>query len=232
MTGSVYDRVPMTPAIAALPRWGNMPVPYITKFLADDQDPQGPNPIAPGGLAIDCTCEFGVGRPVFGKQCVRRQRSAMIHRRCNVCGKRITGPAVFTGVAGLEGDGDVIVYSIEAPTCPPCLAYSALTCPKLATEAGRCRLVLLSGDYPIYDRWATGDHGADWTLAAHGQPRREVLPGRWEGALDFHAAVMQLDARKITTLAERMATAAPQPYRELWADPGLRAAPDPQPPTR
>jgi hypothetical protein len=216
LAGSVFQRVPMTPGIDALPKVGDMPVPWITEFVAAGvEDPKYPNFAAHGGLAIDCSCRLGVGRPKIGTQCVKRQRAAMLHRRCNICGKHIDGEAIFVGVAGIGGvNGPPIRYSVEAPSHPTCAAYSALTCPRLSASPRRCLIAVVPGEYPIYDRWVIADN--DTKLVAHGEPRYQIQ-GKWIGALDMH--ITALDPKTVVlTLQEWMTGWAPSQYRELWPD--------------
>lgn len=208
---SVYRRVPMPDDVTALPKLGDMPVPWITEYRVDGHDPKYLNHAAPDGLAIDCTCRLGAGRPQVGKQCVRRQRAAMRHRRCNVCGKHIPGTAIFVGVAAM-GSPDR-VSSIEAPSHPACAAYSALTCPRLVDSPRQCRVAVIAGKYVIFDRWAVAND--ETTVMAHGQPRSQFR-GRWVGALDLHVTVLR--SSNVVTLDEWMTTQAPLVYRELWAE--------------
>jgi hypothetical protein len=216
-TGSVYQRVPKTPAIALLATVGDMPVPWVTEWQVDGVDPKHPNFGALGGLAIDCTCRPGVGTPLLGKQCVRRQREAMLSRRCSVCGVTIDGLAVFAGVSAYTDSGGRLLaaISVEAPTCVDCLAYSALGCPTLAANAARCRLALCDGAYPVYDRWViSGDD--ETTVVEYGHRRMEVLPGVWDGALDFHITGLDHSVAESMLLSDWMRYRAPQPYRNLW----------------
>lgn len=215
---AVWGGMPMPPAVAALPTTGSgMPVVYITQYLPADRaapDPEYPDFDAPGGLAIGCACEFGHGRPQIGKQCPHRQRQAMVQRLCNVCGNQVD-QAIFAGVTDLAlpdlPDG---LVSIEAPTHPACLAYSALTCPHMSSHLHEYRIAT-TGSYGLWDRWMIT--GGEHSFQPHDTPRPQILPGMWLGALDLHLALLRRSDATVVGLDEWMRMIAPQPYRGLWA---------------
>jgi hypothetical protein len=225
MTGPAMATVPKPPAVLRLPQLGNMPVPYITQYLtpeqaADDSVP-GPEHVErqAGGPTVGCTCVFGEGRAEIGRQCPHRQRKAMAHRLCNVCGKRVDETdAMFVGAgaADLYNSGEVTSLarrvSREAPTHRRCLAYSALVCPRLRAGSQECPLAIVAGDYPLLDLWITPDTRD--RIMPHGTPR-EVL-GRPLGLLSYYLAHLDSPAVRWTTLATWMGHAAPKPYHSLW----------------
>jgi hypothetical protein len=223
VTGSVYATVPMPSAVAKLPRVGNMPVPWITEYEVDGQDPKWNNMRAPGGPVLGCNCTHGVGKAIIGKQCPIRQRLGMVHRRCNVCGRHIDGAAIFVGISAsaTTSDSALVPISMETPTHPRCAAYSALVCPAIGNDhATRCALGIVTGDYPMIDRWVAPDLLKPGELTnqymAHNTPR--VVAGLPVGMLDFVLARLDTPGTRFLTLAEWMVTDAPKPYRRLWRE--------------
>jgi hypothetical protein len=128
-----------------------MPVPYTTLY----RDGEEPTYLTrqDGQRIITCRCQFGQGRPQFGKPCPKRQRNCMIHRRCVVCGRSFapTGQVVFLGLAERTTNGAVDTHyvSIEPPAHAECAAYAALACPHLADGADQ----VIVGVTRTYDVW-------------------------------------------------------------------------------
>lgn len=219
--GSAYAMVPMPPAVAKLPRIGNMPVPWITAHEVDGQDPKRGDLAASGGPVLECRCELGVGDAVIGKQCPVRQRTAMVERLCSICGQHIDGAVIFVGISvstSMPG-ADLVPVSMEAPTHPMCAAYSALVCPAIGGErAVKCALAIVSQDYTLVDRWIVPDPArpdrVGERFVPHGTPR--TFLGRPIGCLDMVFARLDDEAVRFAMLAEWMPAAAPNPYRRLW----------------
>lgn len=204
--------VPRPPAVETLPKTSRgMPVPYITLYEKDGVDPHWTNLQAPGGAAIDCRCVFGEGLPILGKQCLARQRKALAQGLCNVCGKRVEHDVFFVGgTEMMPGLGRLSPWmGVEAPTHPRCLAYSAMTCPRLRKDADKAFLLEARHGWRLMDRWFVGPSEKDAVLREHGTPRPP-----FGAVLDMYVAV--IERPEITTLAEWMPEHAPKPYRSLW----------------
>jgi ferredoxin len=133
-------------------------VPYITWWSAEHA-PSEPLTIRDGRLAypqerlgdrdqhgvlwIRVPLRRGQGRPEFGRLHPRRQRAAMTHLRCQVCGK----PADRTS-AGLlwltsedpadRGNWPDPLETADPPLCAPCAVKAVQMCPRLR----RCHTAL------------------------------------------------------------------------------------------
>jgi hypothetical protein len=209
--GSAYARVPQPARLRHVPHLGHMPVPWVTCY-ADRPFHAVEGPL---GTTMGCDCTHGLGAPGLGKQCPTRQRRAMLERRCNVCGTRITGIAIFAGVFAAELDGEPVVITAEAAVHPQCLAYSALVCPGLARTPDDCWTVPVRGAYPLLDQWleVDGDRKQTHRFMPHDTPRP------LGAALDFiFARLDTLPGATAISLADWMDSKAPHEYRALWKE--------------
>lgn len=166
-------------------------------------------------MILQCSCEFGVGRPQFGKPCLHRQRKAMRQRRCVVCGKQISpkAVAVFLGAAWHPHANHPrrALTSIEPPAHAACAAYSALTCRRLAHNPGEIRVVSVR-DYQVWQRVVL-------SFEEDGDPAGPIQPLTTpvtDGAVDMYIAVLDRVTHQ-TTLDEWLARKAPAPYRGMSA---------------
>lgn len=112
----------------------------------------------------------------------------------------------------------MVPVSSEAPTHPVCAGYSALICPAIGTEHALSTVVAITpGEYPLVDRWIVPDpddpQQTRERFVPHDTPR--LVQDRPRGALEFLIARLDTGAR-FELLAEWMAAAAPQPYRQIW----------------
>jgi hypothetical protein len=198
--------------IARLPTVGGMPIPYTTTFTNHDPSLPG-NPYYTGyddtgSLIEKCRCEFGVGRPEFGKPCPHRQRKAMLERRCVTCGRIIGAKSelIFIGVAVHEHETDV-AYSIEPPAHPDCAGYSVLVCPRLIEKAddvivARCRSYELAQLVAVPGPDGKPSH----RLAPLGEPVRF-------GIIDLFGAFPDPATATLMPLREWLRHHAPRQYR-------------------
>lgn len=207
-TRPAWERVPKPARIRRSVHLGNMPVPWVTCWSAKPFHPEH----GPLGISMSCHCTPGVGKPGLAGQCPVRQRRAMIERRCNACGDRITGVALFAGVfhTALVDEGRTPITA-EAPVHPVCLAYSALVCPRLHRVPDRCMVVAVRGAYPLIDQWMTSHGGIE---SHHYQPHD--TPRAPNAALEYVYARLNLPGLTAITLGDWMYRHAPQPYRALW----------------
>lgn len=75
------------------------------------------------------------GTPQFGEVSVYRQRAAMRHRLCQVCGEKIEGRLIrwlLHPAQIVERNGKTITMS--PPTCDPCIELSKAECPAMKRE--------------------------------------------------------------------------------------------------
>lgn len=209
MTRPNWRDVPMPRAVAELPRTASgMPVPYITDYEGPNGEDYGEVALVGDTAAriLACRCTFGRGRPKIGHQCPHRQRKAVADRRCNVCGKRMSRRAelIFMGAATTDTHryGPATAFSLEAPTHHDCAAYSALTCPRMASNMGAVNLAI-TRDYDVYAR--TTRLGRDGKTTS-------VVPldqlGSVTEVADLYVAVLNPRRTRLVSLAEWMATEA------------------------
>lgn len=144
-----YANIPLPPRLASLPLdHRGVPVPYITPWKAQFADGRSPFELrqtAKSGVIVACRCRPGVGRPVLGTQCPTRQRRAMTHRLCGVCGQPHE-PGADLAFVGKPGD-----LFPEAPQHPECLAYSVKACPALRDD-DRTGAVFTAKDYRLFEQ--------------------------------------------------------------------------------
>lgn len=210
-----YAALPMTAAIAALPRTrSGMPVPYTTQYQAHDEDPTAITRLD-GRHVLACRCEFGVGRPQFGKPCPKRQRNCMDARRCVVCGRRIspTSTATFLGLAHRTADGvdDHTYASIEPPAHTACAAYAALACPHLVNAAPGITVGVTRG-YAVWQQVVT-------RLDRHGDPVVHLSPRSTTptGVVDLHVAIIDPANASIMTLDQWFDSHAPKQWLTIYS---------------
>lgn len=92
------------------------------------------------------------GEPQFAQVSAYRQRAAMLHRRCQVCGRRIAerlirwlmDPVQLTHLR----DGTALTFS--PPTCSSCVDIALNACPHLRSND---RLILSVLEYRIWGVW-------------------------------------------------------------------------------
>lgn len=194
-----WKTVPKPPAVAALPaNTAGLPVPWNASWTAA---PERVRYQAGCGLVLDCDCVHGHGTPRYGEQCMRRQRQAMVERRCGLCGQAIapTDTVVFYGSPAQAP------LFIEPPTHPSCMAYAARVCPRLAEHAG-VSVVFLSRDYRLLQRRALTADPQD--MADHGLFDLDDPLARLAGVLDFYVAVPT--APKVVPVTEWLVARAPR----------------------
>mgnify|MGYP001221490271 FL=1 len=175
-----WKTVPKPPAVAALPaNTAGLPVPWNASWTTR---PERVHYRAGCGFVLDCDCVHGHGTPRYGEQCMRRQRQAMIERRCGLCGRTIasTDTVVFYG-----SPAQALLF-IEPPTHPSCMAYAVRVCPRLAAYA-EASVVLLTRDYLLLQRRAlTAD---PQETAGYGLFDLDDALACLAGVLDFYVAV-------------------------------------------
>lgn len=166
-------------------------------------------------VILHCSCEFGVGRPQFGKPCVYRQRKAMRQRRCVVCGRQIStkARAVFLGVTWFPDaeDRSRVLTSMEPPAHAACAAYSALTCRRLAEKPGEVRVATVH-NYQVWQR-VVRRFGKGGTPVGPLQPLSTPVT---TGGVDLYFAMLDRGVTH-TTLDTWLAEHAPAPYRGMSA---------------
>lgn len=123
----------MPKGVALLPRdKRGYPVPWAALW-EDGPDPDHRNAIrrTQHGLTLWCSCVIGHGIPLLGQLCPRRQRRAMLERRCQLCGRlvKVTTKVVFIG--GSKFDKGHQRYVTEPPLHTACASYAARVCPRL-----------------------------------------------------------------------------------------------------
>jgi hypothetical protein len=210
--GSPYGRVPKPARLRNVPHLGDMPVPWVTCYSQDQFKP-GSSPL---GDVMACDCAPGVGKAGLGEQCPVRQRRAMLERRCNACGERISGTALFAGVffAELDAEDRPVPITAEAPTHAQCLGYSALVCPGLTRSPEKCLVFSVRGAYPLMDRWLTVTDELEIVrrYMPHDTPRPHGF------VLDYVYARLDLPGQTTISLADWMLRHAPHEYRTLWTE--------------
>jgi len=127
--------------------WGKVPVPMTTLWSGEDSCFLAPDPVANGMVAM-CNPEAqGVGKPIFGKPHMQRQRRAIALGLCDFCGKPLKGRAKVSlsharPTAGADG---LCIMQVEPLLHKECAALSLRHCPSLrrdiASEGLNIRLV-------------------------------------------------------------------------------------------
>jgi hypothetical protein len=116
------------------------------------------------------------GEPQFAHVSSHRQRSCMLHRRCQVCGRRIKDRPIrwlMNADQLWEGDDDDgATLTISPPTCSDCVDVALNACPHLRTHAPIVVRVL---DYRVWGVF--GDAYA---------PDRERGPGHYQTRKGIH----------------------------------------------
>jgi hypothetical protein len=207
--------LPMSSAIAALPRTrSGMPVPYTTLYR-DEQEPTYLDR-QDGQQILACRCQFGQGRPQFGKPCPKRQRNCMLYRRCVVCGRRLapTTQAVFLGLAKRTANGavDPQYVSIEPPAHADSAAYSALACPHLAGGADKV-IVGVTRTYEVWQMVTTPPAGTEDTSPLLVPPHTKTVLG----AVELYTAIIDPAKADVMPQNEWFATPRTETVAPIYA---------------
>lgn len=158
-----WKDVPMPPAVAALPKdKRGYPIPWISEWERPD-DSVGVVFDHEGYAVVGCGCEIGLGEPNLGKLCPRRQRRAMRHKLCDVCGSRVDAPFIFMGRRGN------LCYS-ESALHTECAIYSVQVCVAIRTPLKRANFeVVVCRSYDLMRQVWYG-------LAPDGDVLRKLVP--------------------------------------------------------
>lgn len=83
------------------------------------------------------------GEPQFAQVSTYRQRAAMRHRLCQVCGTKIPEGRIrwMFGPGQLQQMGDGTYATLSAPTCDSCVDFAATNCPHLKSQGHEIALV-------------------------------------------------------------------------------------------
>lgn len=117
-------------------------VPWTTPWTGEDADYHLETlHYAPGLPSICQKIAQGEGRPIFGSVHYQRQRQAIIHGRCDVCGGMIRpGQARVLLHPGNVLKGTDVVGHVMAPSHRECARQAALVCPWIISEIKAARL--------------------------------------------------------------------------------------------
>ncbi|WP_127144092.1 hypothetical protein [Pelagibacterium montanilacus] len=124
--------------------FGNVPVPYTVLWSAED-----PMHIA--------KCEFtrraavcnavapGVGKPIFGKPHMQRQREVVVLEKCDLCAKPLKGQTKVSlshARPRIAARGQLVIMQVEALVHKDCAAICLDHCPSLRADIRRGSLVV------------------------------------------------------------------------------------------
>jgi hypothetical protein len=117
--------------------YGGVPVPYVASWTAEERIFLAPCPHAGGRLALCEEDHRGQGKPRFGKPHMGRQREAIAHDLCDLCGKSLRGCTKVglshaQPVAHAVRPGDIL--QVEPLMHRECAAVSAEHCPSLKRD--------------------------------------------------------------------------------------------------
>lgn len=206
---------------AELITWKGKQVPWVTRWTGEVPDPQdmvmhveeGPES---GTIALAYNSDAmpeereangflwqreGVsrgGEPQFAQVSTYRQRAAMRKRLCQVCGEKITTPAISwlmaPGQLDVSPSGEPV--TTNPPTCDECLDVALAKCPHLL-KAGHVIARVLE-----YELWGVQGEGVLYDPAIHSISRRNNLrvPYRDEPIpmLSRHAVVAKQQVVQLT----------------------------------
>lgn len=118
------------------------------------------------------------GRPDWASVNTYRQRACMVHRKCQVCGQKITDKPIrwLMPLSGLEHLDDGVVISQQPPTCSACIPLALDMCPNLQREGYQILKVI---DYSIWG--VTGEV----VTAIDGQMRRMIAAIQYGNAEQY-----------------------------------------------
>lgn len=165
----------ITPA-SVLPQWNDRPVPWVTRWTGEvcndplqvSIDRAGVHLHYQGGnenrdnMGVLWKRE-GIGRhgePQFSEVNTYRQRAAMRHKRCQVCGSKINERPIrwlmgrnqlhVGDVSRPWGVDEDAAITMSAPTCSPCIPLALKVCPHLRSSPWVILKVLEYESWGVY----------------------------------------------------------------------------------
>lgn len=185
-----------------LMQWKGRPVPWVARWSNEGNQ----TPIRIGRRTdgrIEASYEDGVeirddngilwhregltrsGTPEFGEVSVYRQRAAMRHRLCQVCGTKIEGRVIRWLLHPdqiVQRDGKTLTSS--PPTCDSCVNLSIVECPAMKRE----RMIARVLEYQLWGVYGTATRfGADGQAETTG--RTYIEYGRTDYPFDYRAVI-------------------------------------------
>ncbi|MCV6592707.1 MAG: hypothetical protein OIF48_07130 [Silicimonas sp.] len=126
------------------PTYNGQIVPWTTPWTCEDADYHLEKLHYAPGLPSVCQKDApGTGKPIFGSAHYQRQRQAIIHGRCDVCGKLIRpGQARVLLHPGNVLKGTNEIGHVMAPSHRQCAQDAARACPWIVSEINAGRLVV------------------------------------------------------------------------------------------
>jgi len=128
-----HPRPPIPTFLQHLPIRRGLPVPWVASWSSEGQSTVRYDPLV-GRVAYFTKGRPGRGTPVFGVMNAERQRRAVLHGVCQICGDEIHEHGFLPNHPGLveTTDNHGGQYLIEPPCCEPCARWAALGCPGIA----------------------------------------------------------------------------------------------------
>jgi hypothetical protein len=163
------DHPPVTTDHSVLPQWKGHPVPWVARWSGEekrirprvDKDPTGHLWVSypddgtgetrePSGVLWQKEGITRAGEPRFAHVSTYRQRSAMRHRLCQVCGRKVQDGMItwVMGASQFEILEDGTAVSMSPPVCDECIPLCLELCPHLREPENR--LVLKVLEYRIW----------------------------------------------------------------------------------
>ncbi len=126
----------------------NLATGALTLFYEDTVDPEHDEHRDGNGVLWARDGQDRAGWPEFGQVNSLRQRTCMLERRCQVCGR----PIAESPIRWLMGPDHLYVVkgrhvTMSPPTCRECVELSRNLCPHLGTKGSR---LLLVRDYEVW----------------------------------------------------------------------------------
>ena len=146
--------------------YGNAPVPYSVLWSGEDPPFIGSDPKVTAIPAV-CNAEApGVGRPLFGKPHMQRQREVIIDGLCDLCGKTLKGRSKVSLSHAKEriGADGLCVMQVEPLLHKECAVISMQHCPSLKRDIRNGTLMVrLVTRYRVQMAQLTGDATVEFT---------------------------------------------------------------------
>jgi hypothetical protein len=134
---------------------------HLTLFYKDTGDPDDQRDRDEQGVLWSRDGQDRSGFPEFGQVNALRQRTSMLERLCQVCGKKIEDQPIHW----LMGPNHL--YQVEGryvtmspPTCSACVSVSKSLCPHLSAQGSRLLLVARYEVWGVYGEATWLENGA------------------------------------------------------------------------